>query len=361
VKALSRIQALAIVARALKNHFSSKPIVVSFEVTLSCVAGCRHCDTGGYKPDEQRLSPEEYRRYIAELQPAVVQLSGGEPLLREDLPDIIKVIKSNGCLPYVIVVTNGYLLNEQKYLELKEAGADRFSVSLDFPNEKHDDFRRLPGLYAHLEQLIPRLASRGCGDVAMNCAITTANLPYLREVAAKCEEWDVDVSYSAYSILRTGDPQYFISAQDDLETLGETIQDLIEMKRDGTGILNSISVLSNTYDFFKEGGIPDCNAGRRFLVVRPEGVLNACSMYRDRRYTSQKEMLDDFSAHNQCKDCYVAIRAYSDKSLWSLSKDAIEFIWHWSDVFNSSANLAYTDKHGRSSSDQLCRTTIQES
>ena len=326
MKGLSRIQAFAIPIRALRNYFTNKPIVVSFEVTLSCVARCRHCDTGGYKPNEQRLAPEEYRRYITELQPALVQLSGGEPLLRRDLPEIVKVIKSNGCLPYLIVVTNGYLLDEQKYLGLREAGVDRFSISLDFPDEKHDDFRRLPGLYAHLEQLIPRLASYGYGDVAMNCAITRANLPYLREVAAKCEEWGVDISYSAYSILRTGDPQYSISADDDLEALRETIQDLIMTKREGGGILNPTSVLSNTYRFFEEGGIPNCNAGRRFLVVRPEGVLNACSMYRDRRYTSQREMLEDFSAHNECKGCYVAIRAYSDKSLWFLFKDVIEFI-----------------------------------
>jgi len=249
-------------------------------------------------------------------------------LLRKDLPEIVKSVKNDGCLPYVIVVTNGYLLDERKYLELKEAGADRFSVSLDFSNERHDDFRRLPGLYAHLEQLIPRLASYGYGDVAMNCAITSANLPYLREVAARCEDWGVDVSYSAYSILRTGNPEYFISTEEDLETLRETIQDLITMKRERGKILNPTSVLSNTYKFFKEGGIPDCHAGRRFLVVRPEGVLNACSMYRDRRYTSQEEMLKDFSAHNECKECYVAIRAYSDQSLWALFKDVIEFARH---------------------------------
>jgi MoaA/NifB/PqqE/SkfB family radical SAM enzyme len=159
----------------------------------------------------------------------------------------------------------------------------------------------------------------------MNCAITTANLPYLKEAAEKCAEWGVDISYSAYSILRTGDPQYFISDEDDLEMLRETIQDLIAFKRETGIILNPTSVLSNIYTFFKEGGIPNCNAGRRFLVVRPEGVLNACSMYRDRRYTSQKEMLEDFSANNECKSCYVAIRAYSDKSLRALIQDAIEF------------------------------------
>ena len=67
--------------------------------------------------------------------------------------------------------------------------------------------------------------------------------------------------------------------------------------------------------------MPGCSAGRKFLVVRPEGTLNPCSMYREKRYKTQKEMIKDFSDKNDCQDCYVAIRSYSDKSLWSLIKE----------------------------------------
>lgn len=326
MKGISVAQSFAIPARVLKNRFTNKPTVLSFEVTLSCVAKCKHCDTGGYKSNEQRLAPEEFSKYVKELQPAAVQLSGGEPLLREDLPDIARAVKSNGCMPYLVVVTNAYLLNEQRYLELREAGADRFSISLDFPDERHDEFRRLPGLYAHLEKLVPKLASYGNDDIAINSAITGANFLCLRELADKAHEWGVDISYSAYSIRRTGNPQYFIFGEDNLEKLREAIQELVEIKSERGGILNPTSVLWNTYKFFRDGGIADCNAGRRFLVIRPEGVMNACSMYRDRRYTSQKEMLEDFSDQNNCEDCYVAIRAYSDKPIWALAKDIVEFI-----------------------------------
>ena len=208
MKGISTAQSLGIPARTLRNRFTNRPTVLSFEVTLSCVARCKHCDTGGYKPNEQKLAPEDFKRYIKELRPAAVQLSGGEPLLREDLPDIVRAVKNGGRMPYLIVVSNAYLLNEQRYLELKEAGADRFSISLDFPDERHDEFRRLPGLYAHLEKLIPKLASFGNRDIAMNTAITGANFLYLRELADKAHEWGVDISYSAYSIRRTGDPQY---------------------------------------------------------------------------------------------------------------------------------------------------------
>jgi len=326
MKSLSGTQFFGIPKRVIGNRFTNKPMVVSFEVTLSCVAKCRHCDTGGKRDNEEKLSPEAYRKYIQDLSPAFVQLSGGEPLLRDDLPEIVRVIKNGGSMPYVIVVTNGYLLNEQKYVELKKAGADRFSLSLDFPDERHDDFRRLPGLYAHLNKIVPQLASLGYGDLAMNCCITKANFQYLREVAYKCKEWGVNVSYSAYSTKRTGDSQYFISDEKDLETLRKIIDDLITIKQKEGIILNPAPVLLKIHKFFKDGGMPGCSAGRKFLVVRPEGALNPCSMYREKRYTNQKDMIRDFSDNNNCQDCYVAIRSYSDKSIWSLAKEVVSII-----------------------------------
>lgn len=326
MKAISKSQSFAIPFRVIGNRFRDRPIVISFEVTLSCVANCLHCDTGGRKENEERLKPEDYRRYILELNPAVVQLSGGEPLLREDLSQIIRSIKNGTSMPYVIVVSNGYLLNKEKYFELKAAGADRFSLSLDFPNEKHDDFRRLPGLYAHLSEVVPQLASYKNNDVAMNCCITRANLPYLLQLVEKCEEWGVNISFSAYSVKRTNDPQYFISSEEDLEMLRRTIDELVKIRCERRTILNPAQVLWNTYNFFKDGYIRNCSAGRRFLVIRPEGKLNPCSMYRERRYTKQEEMIKDFSEKNDCGDCYVAIRAYSDKSIWSLAKEVIEIM-----------------------------------
>jgi hypothetical protein len=146
----------------------------------------------------------------------------------------------------------------------------------------------------------------------------------LEEAATRCQEWGVDISYSAYSARRTGNPDLSISSESDLAALKNTIRNLIKMRHAGARILNPDSVLRGIYRFFKDGGTSNCGAGRKFLVIRPEGMMNPCSMYRDRRYITQEEMLKDFSKHNECKDCYVAIRAYSDKSIWSLFKDVVE-------------------------------------
>jgi len=214
MKAMSSNQAMRILGRGLRNCLTGKPLVISFEVTHSCTCNCLHCDRGGRIGKEDLLEPSSYTSLVSSLHPCVVQISGGEPLLRPDVVDIAKAIKKNANgLPHVIFVTNGSLLNRENYAELKEAGVDRFSVSLDFPNEKHDEFRRHPGLYTHLENTIPSLAAEfGDDGIALNSAITRSNLPYLIDLANKADEWGVSISYSAYGVLRTGDKRFFMGA-----------------------------------------------------------------------------------------------------------------------------------------------------
>jgi MoaA/NifB/PqqE/SkfB family radical SAM enzyme len=252
-----------------------------------------------------------------------VQLSGGEPLLRKDIEEIVRAVKEPSGLPYTILVTNGRLLTEEKYLTLRKLGVNQFSISLDFPDERHDDFRRSPGLYAHLAGLVPKLARHGHGDVVLNTAITRGNLPTLRATYERAKEWGVAISYSAYTPLRTGDAGHYISAPEELELLRRTMQELLELKAKNGQIANSPWTLLGTYDFFLKGSIPGCQAGRRFLVVNPDGSLRPCSMF-DLTYASREEIMEKFVATNTCGGCYVSIRAYLDASFWTLLKDNVK-------------------------------------
>jgi MoaA/NifB/PqqE/SkfB family radical SAM enzyme len=320
----------AIFFQGLRNIFFKRPLALSLEVTHSCTCSCLHCDKGGAEGEEKRIGDVEYQRLVLELKPLVVQISGGEPLVRSDVEDVIRAVKGalNNGLPLLIFVTNGSLFTEEKYISLKRAGVDRFSISLDFPDERHDEFRRHPGLYRHLSELIPYLAKRfGGEDIALNSCITGRNFTHILQLYEKASEWGVSISYSAYSVLRTGNENYFIKDKKDLAELKRGIERLIELKRKGEcKILNPISNLYNTYRFFKNGVIEKCRAGMRFLVVRPDGTLNPCSMHPGRQYKTQKEMLKGFTKGNDCGACYVAIRAYTDKSFFSLIRDNISFI-----------------------------------
>ena len=79
-------ESLKIIGRGSLNWIAERPIVVSFEVTDACTCYCKHCDHGGPKDESRNLKPADYRRYMKALRPCVVQVSGGEPLMRDDGP-----------------------------------------------------------------------------------------------------------------------------------------------------------------------------------------------------------------------------------------------------------------------------------
>jgi MoaA/NifB/PqqE/SkfB family radical SAM enzyme len=289
--------------------------VVSFEVTDSCTCFCKHCDHGGPRDDSHNLKPADYRRYMAVLRPCVVQVSGGEPLLREDVVEIVRNIKSGSGIPYTILVSNWSNMTEEKYRQLHAAGVDQFSVSLDFPDERHDEFRRLPGLYARLRDLVPRLAALGCDDIVLNSCITSENVGEINRLADKAREWGVNICYSAYSARRTGCRDYALTTPAQLTLLNQGL-DQVESRRDASNwIVNSSSTLDATRRFFERGGAPGCKAGHRFLVVRSDGWLQPCSMVFQ-RYSLEEysRMAEEFTPTNTCDECYVSIRSYLDKT-----------------------------------------------
>ena len=321
MRKLSLKETTSILGKGIPAYLKGYPTVVSFEMTYSCNADCNHCNMGG-RVKEKQIGPADYRRLMKQLKPVIVQISGGEPLLRDDLADVMRAIKPAGpATPYMIVVSNGWLLTLEKYLALREAGMNQLSISLCFPDSRHDQWRHIEGLFDHLDRTIPQLAALGHDDVVLNCAITRENMPHVMDIARTAERWGVSISYSAYSVLRTGNHDYTIESPEDLATLRNQLDKLRSYKEINCGrILNADFNIEGTFEFFEKGEIKPCSAGLRFLVVTPEGYLKPCSMH-GREYTSLKDIRRSFVPTNDCGGCYVSIRSYLDKSLPVLLKE----------------------------------------
>ncbi len=315
MRKVSFLDSLRIIQRGSRNWPAGRPIVVSFEVTDSCTCFCRHCDHGGPKDESRQLKPSDYRRYMEALRPCVVQVSGGEPLMRRDVVEIVRSIKNRSGIPYTILVSNWSEMTEEMYVKLHMAGVDQFSVSLDFPDERHDEFRQYPGLYGHLSDVVPRLARLGYDDIVLNCCITSENVGEISRLAEKAREWGVNICYSSYSARRTGCREYSLTTAEQLAALNRGLDD-VEARRDHTNwIVNSRTTLDATRRFFQHGGMPGCKAGHRFLVVTSDGWLQPCSMVFQRyRLEDYTRMASEFTPYNDCDECYVSIRSYLDKS-----------------------------------------------
>jgi len=226
------------------------------------------------------------------------------------------------------LVTNGVLLNEDIYLELEKAGLNQLSISLDFPDKRHDDFRRHPGLFEHLEKTVSKIARYGFNDIVLNTAITRANFREVIPLAKKAMEWGVKISYSAYTPLRTGNRDYSFENEEDLKTLNEIFKELTEFKKKTDCIVNSKTVLLKTLKFLQQGYMPNCQAGLKFVVVMPDGSFVPCSMRRE-KFFNLKDLREKFSKENFCQGCcgcYVSIRCYSERSFWEELREFPEYL-----------------------------------
>ena len=131
---------------------------------------------------------------------------GGEPLMREDSDGNRQ--DDSGKQRSAVHDSGFQLVSDDRraiFGPPRAAGVDQFSVSLDFPDDRHDGFRGYPGLYSHLEDLDPQ----GCGSGARRYRAQFLHHQRKRErdrgaVADKAREWGVDLCYSAYSARRTG-------------------------------------------------------------------------------------------------------------------------------------------------------------
>jgi len=322
MKNVSTKLAKGLFLRGIRNLTTQKPLAISFEVTHSCNANCSHCDKNGIIPDENLAPPEKFDEVYQQLHPLFAQVSGGEPLLREDCFEIVKLFRSHGTLPMVAFVSNAALMTPDKYRELKDAGVDQFTFSLDFPDERHDENRKIPGLYKHLSDVVPKMTAMGFYDIAMISVIRNQNLPYLIDIAKKAFEWGTSITFSSYTQLRTNSDEHSIKSEEDLQLLRDQVGRLIEMRRQGAPIFNTENVFKGMIKFFETNHIPNCRTGIRHLVVNPDGSLVPCAMHQV-NFNNQKDLIKNFTKKNTCGACYVPLRANTEMSLSHFWNDLV--------------------------------------
>jgi heme b synthase len=168
-----------------ENKVTVPPLrLVAWELTRSCVLSCRHCRASALqKSYADEFSTSECLAVIdslAKMGSCIVILTGGEPLLRDDIYEIARYGSDKGLR--MVLATCGTLLDKQKCTALIDAGIARISLSIDGATaEKHDAFRGVEGAFSGLMNGIT--AARAAGlEFQINTTVTKTNLHELPDI-----------------------------------------------------------------------------------------------------------------------------------------------------------------------------------
>lgn len=247
-------------------------------------------------------------------------------MLRKDLPDIVRQIKECSIFIFTSMVTKGDLLTLEKAEELFEAGLDQIAISLDFPGEKHDSYRGVPGLWNHLSSLLPLLSKRfSKKSIVLNTIIMEDNLDQIVDIVRCAKDWGIGISFSSYSIMKTNNTAHFVKPEQ-LERIKKLVEELIVLRKRWKGVILSTEYyLKEIPAYFEKGGVPDCFAGINHIQVTPSGHLKRCSEMPVAAHYSEYE--PGIYDKTKCTACWYSCRGETQSPV--TFKRALEYLGVW--------------------------------
>ncbi len=278
-----------------------RPYVISWNLTYRCNLACEHCylDAGSTPlvdteqfADRSELGTDECFRLIDDIvafaPECLTILTGGEPLLRRDILEIVRRASERGL--WVVVGTNGVCITENVARRLAEAGARGLSLSLDaLDPDRHDRFRQVRGAWRNTVEGAEILNRTGLPFIVQTTA-GAHNLGELEAIADFAHDRLAARVWNLYFLVPTGRGPFvsdITPAQYD-EVLASLYR--IQRKYDRRMLVNAKcaphyikTVLENastetdparlrTYS----GGAGGCPAGTHYMGIRPNGDLTPC-------------------------------------------------------------------------------------
>ncbi len=262
------------------------PHVVAWNLTRRCNLECAHCyiSAGAWHLADAELSTGECRRVldqILEVNPnPVLILSGGEPLLREDLEEIAARASAGGAT--VVVGTNGTRLDDRRIESLMEAGVKGVAVSVDsLADAYHDRFRHGSGALSDTLEAVDRLAAHRL-DFIVQTSVTRGNRAEIARIAAWAERKGA-VSFNLYFLVPTGRGERMVglSPEENEEVLAELAS--LERKYRGRMMVRSKcqpQIMRHVIEGGRESGLLNygtrCPCGVHYCRITPEGKVTPC-------------------------------------------------------------------------------------
>jgi len=292
-------------------HLKRFPILVHFEVTMRCNAHCDFCDYWKNGPDASRSDAESYAEAARYFNPLMITFTGGEPLLRRDLEELVAAVAGAIRVRYLALITHGAMLSPERARSLWKAGLNQFNLSLDFLDERHDKARGIPGLAAKILDTVPRMRALGIDGIRFNTVIKRSNLDQLVPIVERAAALGVGVSFSAYTDAKNGNRAHLV-AREEQQHLEAVIAELLAFKRKKRGVIVSSDYYLQQVPRFFSGAMHDsCNSGVRTIHIDPAGQVRRCPDFPSDYHWR------DFKRYTpiDCNACYYACRGEAQAPL----------------------------------------------
>lgn len=308
-----RLTPLAKKLGLFRSWASGHPAWIAWQVTYRCNLRCTFCNYWQQpsRPAEE-LTLEQFRdgsRRLADLGAVLVSLAGGEPLVRDDIVDVVEAV---GRYHFPFITTNGWNVTEPLARELFRAGCWGVSVSLDYADAaRHDEQRGRAGAFdravAALE-ILSKARRHAWQRVNVMCVLLDDNLGEIEALLKLARRFDAYFMIQPYSQLKTGEAAFTARSG--------ASRHLLSLRGRYANFLSNPYFLERFDRFLAEGGVPGCLAGRAFCNIDERGGVALCVERRDRPLgniltTPPAELvrrLHRAAAANTCTRCWYNCR-----------------------------------------------------
>ena len=268
-----------------------------WECTLRCNMRCRHCGSDCTVSAQHPDMPfEDFEKVLLRVREKydphkiLIILSGGEPLMRQDLAECGRKIRALG-YPWGLV-SNGRLMSDEKIDELLASGMRTASISLDGLEEDHNWMRGIPDAFPYASSAIKRLAHSGIAFDVVTC-VNRRNFVKLNKI----KEYLISLGLKRWRLF-TVFPVGRAATDPDLQLSGAWYRELMEFivatRKEGR-IHASYSCEGFLGEY--EGKVRDhlfsCQAGITIGSVRIDGAISGCTSIRS-NYDQGNIYTDDF-------------------------------------------------------------------
>ena len=274
------------------------PKWIAWETTRRCNLNCVHCRSSSQAeiqghPDFSFEQARNILDNIADYASPVVVLSGGEPLIRDDIFDIA----TYGTKKHLrmCLATNGTLVTEKTCQNIKKSGIKMVSLSLDGAVEKtHDDFRSQPGAYQGTMNAI-RLFNENNIDFLVNSSFTTRNRTEIPDIYRLVKKLGAKAWYM-FMIVPTGRGEDIMEELIPSDVYDEILEWHYNTEKSENELLMRPTCAPHYYRLvmqkakeeggfkrrslqFSTGGSKGCLAGQLISLINVDGDVLPCSYF----------------------------------------------------------------------------------